>query len=116
MRLKSLGALIVGSAVMFGFIVAREVISPEELGIRKAPVENEVVNPSKFSYPQALPGQAKRFLRAYENAPPQIPHSIEGLFSITLKNNACLNCHIPDVAKQIGATPLLPTIDFYHLP
>ncbi|WP_461828750.1 nitrate reductase cytochrome c-type subunit [Aquifex sp.] len=118
MRLKKFGALFLGSALMFSFIVAKEVIAPEELGIRKAPVEEEVVNPPEFSYPQAPPGQAKRFQRAYENAPPQIPHSIEGMFPITLKNNACLNCHMPDVAKQIGATPLPPShfIDFYHLP
>ena len=118
MRLKKFGTFLLSYAVMFGFIVAKEVIPPEELGIRKGPVEKEVVNPPKFSYPKTPPGQAKRFQRAYENAPPQIPHSIEGMFPITLKNNACLNCHMPNVAKQVGATPLPPThfIDFYQLP
>ncbi|GAB6065296.1 nitrate reductase cytochrome c-type subunit [Aquifex pyrophilus] len=115
MRLKKFAYLVlVSSFVLF----AKEAISPEELGIRKAPLEKEVVNPPKAEYPKAPPGASKRFQRAYENAPPQIPHSIEGMFPITLKNNACLSCHMPDVAKQIGATPLPPShfIDFYHLP
>lgn len=55
------------------------------------------------------PGSAERLPRAYENAPPQIPHSIEGLVPITLGNNACLSCHLPGVAENVGATPLPPT-------
>ena len=55
------------------------------------------------------PGQAERLPRAYENAPPQIPHSVEGLLPITLDNNACFSCHDPNVAESVGATPLPPT-------
>ncbi|WP_457628971.1 nitrate reductase cytochrome c-type subunit [Oceanithermus sp.] len=55
------------------------------------------------------PGAAERLPRAYENAPPQIPHSIDGLVPITLSNNACLSCHVPEVAPSVGATPLPPT-------
>ncbi len=55
------------------------------------------------------PGSAERLPRAYENAPPQIPHSIEGLVPITLGNNACLSCHLPGVAENVGATPMSPT-------
>ena len=55
------------------------------------------------------PGQAERLPRAYENAPPQIPHSIEGLVPIPLSNNACFSCHDPSVAESTGATPLPPT-------
>ncbi len=71
--------------------------------------------PPKVEYTKAAPGTAKRFQRSYENAPPLIPHSIEGLVPITLKNNACLGCHMPSVAAGVGATPLPPTHfkDFY---
>ncbi len=55
------------------------------------------------------PGSAERLPRAYENAPPQIPHSIDGLVPITLGNNACLSCHQPGVAENVGATPMSPT-------
>ena len=55
------------------------------------------------------PGSSERLPRAYENAPPQIPHSIEGLVPITLGNNACLSCHLPGVAENVGATPISPT-------
>jgi len=55
------------------------------------------------------PGAAETMPRSFENAPPQIPHSIEGLVPITLTNNACLSCHAPDVAPSVGATPIPPT-------
>jgi len=118
MKLKKNLLVFLGCSSLVSFIVAKEVIVPEELGIRKAPLEKEIITPPKVEYPKAPPGQSKRFERAYENAPPQIPHSIEGMVPITLKNNACLSCHMPDVAKQMGAIPLPPShfIDFYHLP
>jgi len=118
MKLKKLFAIFLGSSAILSCIAAKEAIAPEELGIRKAPLEKEVVTPPPLEYPKEPPGQAKKFGRAYENAPPQIPHSIEGMFPITLKNNACLSCHMPDVAKQVGATPLPPShfMDFYHWP
>ncbi|NPA32933.1 MAG: nitrate reductase cytochrome c-type subunit; periplasmic nitrate reductase electron transfer subunit [Aquificae bacterium] len=118
MRLKSLFLVFFGSSALLSCIAAKELIAPEEMGIRRAPLEEEILNPPKFEYSKTPPGQSKRFKRAYENAPPQIPHSIEGMFPITLKNNPCLGCHMPDVAKQVGATPIPPShfIDFYHLP
>ncbi|BCD68883.1 nitrate reductase cytochrome c-type subunit [Nitratiruptor sp. YY09-18] len=65
--------------------------------------------PPKVEYSKAAPGTSKRFQRSYENAPPMIPHSIDGLLPITLDHNACLGCHMPSVAKSMGATPLPPT-------
>ena len=55
------------------------------------------------------PGAAEKLPRSFENAPPQIPHSIEGLVPITLTNNACLSCHAPNIAPSVGATPIPPT-------
>ena len=65
--------------------------------------------PPPVEYSKAAPGTSKKFERSYQNAPPLIPHSIEGLVPITLNNNACLGCHMPSVAKSMGATPMPPT-------
>ena len=91
-------------------------ISSEDLSYRKAPLTVNTT-PPPIEFPKAPPGQSKRFQRAYENAPPLIPHSVEGLLPITKNNNACLGCHDPKVAKSVGATPISPThfIDFFQL-
>jgi len=52
------------------------------------------------------PGSATKFERAFVNAPPMIPHNVEGLLPITKANNACLSCHMPEVAKAAGATAI----------
>ena len=65
--------------------------------------------PPPVEYTKAAPGTAKRFERSFVNAPPLIPHSVEGLLPITKKNNACLGCHMPNVAKSMGATPIPPS-------
>jgi len=84
----------------------QKVVSEEELGLRKTTLFNENVAPPKVEFTKAQPGSAKTFERSYVNAPPLIPHSVKGLLPITIKNNACLGCHMPDVAKSVGATPI----------
>jgi len=85
-------------------------VSEESLGLRKTNLYTESnTEPVKATYTKAAPGTSKRFDRAYENAPPMIPHSVEGLLPITKSNNACLGCHLPDVAKSMGATPIPPS-------
>ncbi len=85
-------------------------VSEESLGLRKTNLYSEdKVTPPPVKYTDAAPGTAKRFDRAYENAPPMIPHSVEGLLPITKNNNACLGCHMPDVAKSMGAIPIPPS-------
>lgn len=93
------------------------VIDEKQLGLRKDDLTKPTA-PPPVSYTKAPPGQAKRFERSYQNAPPLIPHSVDGLLPITKNNNACLGCHNPQVAKSMGATPLPPThfIDFGKLP
>ena len=44
--------------------------------------------------------------RAFENAPPMIPHDTEGMLPITIDNNQCTSCHDPMVAESMGATPI----------
>ncbi len=91
------------------------VVAEEDLGLRKTNLYSEKsVLPTKAVFKRPEPGAAKTFQRSYFNAPPLIPHSIDGLVPITKNNNACLGCHLPSVAKSVGATPIPPThfVDF----
>ncbi len=90
---------------------AKKVVTEEELGLRKTNLYKEAADTTgvqgKFDRP--APGKATRFERAFVNAPPMIPHSVDGLLPITKANNACLGCHMPAVAKGVGATPIPPS-------
>jgi len=81
--------------------------SEEELGIRKEPLnDEEKEKPAHGEYGKAEPGKSKRIERAFENSPPLIPHDLTGMLPIAETNNACLNCHMPDAARAMNATPL----------
>ncbi len=118
---KKLGMLmlvpVAGISIFACATASEKAISSEELSYRNVPLTVNTA-PPPVEFPKEPPGEAKRFTRAYENAPPMIPHSVEGLLPITKDNNACLGCHMPDVAKDTGATPISPThfIDFFRLP
>ncbi len=79
----------------------------EDLGIRKESIyEEEKVKPEHGEYSKTEPGKSRRIERAFENSPPLIPHDLTGMLPIAETNNMCLNCHMPDVAKSLGATAL----------
>jgi cytochrome c-type protein NapB len=88
-------------------------VSELTLGLRQTDLysEKSETAPVKTDYSRPAPGQSTRFERAYVNAPPMIPHSVDGLLPITQNNNQCLGCHMPDAAKAMGATPI-PTSHF----
>jgi len=81
-------------------------VDEKELGLRKTTLEDEKVAPPEVKFNAPAPGSGQKFARSYVNAPPLIPHSVEGLLPITRKQNACLDCHMPDKAKAVGATPI----------
>ncbi len=85
-------------------------ISEESLGLRKTNIYTEdETKPNVTSYAKAQPGESHKIERAYDNAPPMIPHDVEGLLPITKDYNACTGCHMPDVASSMGATPIPKT-------
>lgn len=95
------------SALCAGVLFGAKAVSEEDIGLRKAPLYSEdKTNLQSFSYSKKQAGESEVFDRAYENAPPMIPHDVEGLTDFTQNNNACLDCHSPDVAKDMGATPV----------
>ena len=85
----------------------KKVVTESTLGLRKADLYSEdTVTPNITDYDRPAPGASTKFERAYVNAPPMIPHSVEGLLPITQSNNQCIGCHMPDTAAAMGATPI----------
>ena len=88
----------------------RSSISELALGLRKTDLYSESkTHGDKADYDRPAPGSSTKFERAYKDAPPMIPHSVEGLLPITKMNNQCLGCHLPEVAPAVGSTPIPAT-------
>ena len=88
----------------------RNSVSEEALGLRKTDLYSEnTTEGTKADYNRPAPGASTKFERAFKDAPPMIPHSVEGLLPITKMNNQCLGCHMPEVAPSVGSTPIPPT-------
>lgn len=109
--LISVVALIGGGLV---FLFANG-IDDTQLGLRKAPLNNEKsVKLQSYKFGSGSAGESEKIERSYENAPPLIPHDIEGIDVITQQNNACIDCHAQGVAESMGATPI-PKSHYYDL-
>jgi len=74
-------------------------LAEEQMGLSKAGVTADP-EPAPFEYRQADPYSGGVLPRAYAGAPPQVPHSLEGLTPITRDANACLSCH--QLPEQVG--------------
>jgi cytochrome c-type protein NapB len=80
-------------------------IKAESLGLRKDSLFNEDLTPHGTKYSDSYAGSGHKIKRAFQDAPPMIPHDTEGMLPITIKNNQCIACHAPEVASSMGATP-----------
>lgn len=69
-------------------------------------MDEEEVKLADINWTKPAAGEAQRYERSFENAPPMIPHDLEGLIPITADNNMCVTCHMPEVAKDVGATAI----------
>lgn len=76
--------------------------------------------PAQLPVPEnpSFPGESTPKTRPFAGFPPVIPHSIDGLDTITLDENACLECHDTGVAADAGAPPVPAThrIDLRRTP
>jgi len=90
--------------------------SEDEIGIRQETTiyDETKAMPAHGEYGKAEAGKSKPLGRAFENSPPLIPHDLTGMLPIVETNNACLNCHMPEVATAIGATPM-PKSHFFDI-
>ena len=79
-------------------------VSEEILGLRKTDLYSEAKDTEgvQADYERPAPGASEKFERAFVNAPPMVPHSVEGLLPITQGNNQCIGCHMPAEAKSMG--------------
>jgi cytochrome c-type protein NapB len=81
--------------------------SEDEIGLRHETLYDETkVSPAHGEYGKAEPGKSKPLGRAFENSPPLIPHDLTGMLPVAETHNACLNCHMPEHAGALGATPI----------
>ena len=69
-------------------------------------IDEDDIKLADINWTKPAAGESKRYDRSFENAPPLIPHDLEGLIPITAANNMCVSCHMPEVAKDVGATPI----------
>jgi len=87
--------------------VVKPTISEESLGLRKSTLNNEDLTPHGTKYSDSYAGSGHKIERAFQDAPPMIPHDTEGMLPIRVQDgNQCLNCHMPDMAEAMGATPI----------
>ncbi len=92
--------------IFVGCSTSQPTISEESLGLRKVDIySEEKVTPDETKYSKAAPSTSKIIERAFQDAPPMIPHDVEGLLPITVNNNQCISCHAPGVAESFGALP-----------
>jgi len=86
--------------------VIKPTISETSLGLRKKTLYDEHIAPAKTHYHDGYAGSGYKIKRAFQDAPPMIPHDTTGMLPIKIGNNQCLGCHMPEVAKGVGATPI----------
>ncbi len=57
-------------------------------------------------YDETPENESEGIERAFENAPPFIPHTVKGMSDIRMNDNECLLCHMPNKAEAEDATPI----------
>jgi len=84
-----------------------EIVTEESLGLRKTDLYSENTTAAiKTEYGKAQATTSTKFQRAFQDAPPMIPHDTIGMLPIKIGDNRCISCHTPEMASGLGATPL----------
>ncbi len=83
-------------------------ISEESLGLRKTDLYSEKSDTTgmQTNYSKEYAGGSHKIKRAFQDAPPMIPHDTDGMLPIKIGANQCTGCHMPEVAASMGATPI----------
>ncbi|MBE2984882.1 nitrate reductase cytochrome c-type subunit [Campylobacter sp. RM9344] len=105
------GALL--ALILSACAVSNKSISDTDMGFR-GDLTNDNIAARDINYSAEPAGMSKKFDRSFENAPPFIPHDLEGLVPITKDMNMCVTCHMPEFAADSGATPI-PASHLYDL-
>ena len=87
---------------------ASKTVSEESLGLRTTNLYTEsTTTGDKAMYSKTVAGSSTKIERAFENAPPMVPHDVEGMLPITIDNNQCKTCHV-DSAPYDTTIPAVP--------
>jgi len=99
--------LAAATVLFVGCVNTPSTVSEESLGLRKTDLYSEKSDTfgDATKYSTAVAGSSKKIKRAFQDAPPMIPHDTEGMLPITINNNQCTGCHTPGVAESLGALP-----------
>jgi cytochrome c-type protein NapB len=82
-------------------------ITEASLGLRKTDLYSEDgTSAAKTEYRTATCGSNIKIKRAFQDAPPMIPHDVEGMLPIKIGDNQCTSCHLPEFAASMGATAI----------
>ena len=99
-------AITVATTILFA-ANTKNVVDDESIGLRKVDLFSEdKAAPDETKYGTSQPMSGYKIERAYQNAPPMIPHDVEGMLEITQDNNMCVGCHDVSVAESMTATPI----------
>ena len=66
----------------------------------------DVPTPPVVKTNETAPGEQAPLPRAYTIAPPRVPHAVQDFLPITLKQNACVDCHQVAEKKKGEPTPI----------
>jgi len=84
-----------------------QMVTEASLGLRKTDLYTEdTTTGDKTKYGKSVTYSGYKINRAYQDAPPMIPHDVEGLLPITTNYNSCVGCHDAVNAVGTGATPI----------
>ncbi|QOY54138.1 nitrate reductase cytochrome c-type subunit [Candidatus Sulfurimonas marisnigri] len=93
-------------AASAGDAEALKVVTEESLGLRKTDIYTEAGTAAeKTEYRTAAAGGSLKIKRAFQDAPPMIPHDTDGMLPIKIGDNQCTGCHMPDVAEYMDPKP-----------
>jgi len=82
-------------------------LTEEEIGYRHAELYDEdALVLDEITWTNAVPSTSTNIVRSFENAPPMIPHTVEGFVPIKASMNMCLSCHMPAVAVALNSTSI----------
>ncbi len=80
------------------------VVSGTELSLRKGETAGDSIVLSAPQYSKADAGESKLLKRSFYDAPPMVPHAIEGMVQNKVENE-CLECHDEGDADTPGVSP-----------
>lgn len=106
-KLALMGTLLsMALAAQVGVAEDKKAVADDQLGLSKTNV-NDVPDPQVFQYRDNAPFSGQVLPRAYQGAPPQVPHDIKDFVPITRDNNMCVGCHQqPDmIGKKTKGQP-----------